>query len=202
MKIIFLILISYLLGSIPFGIIIGKLTRGIDLREYGSGNIGAANAFRALGSFWGSIVLLTDVGKGSMAVFLANFFLIPFINLPLAQILAGLCAISGHNYSCFLSFKGGKGIATSLGVFICLSWKAALIGILIYIIIIFAAKYSSLASLCGALSIPISIYFLKEPKEIFYFSLIATLFAFYKHKENIKRLIKKEELKIFVKNNS
>lgn len=196
-KAILIIAVSYLIGSIPFGVIIGRVFKGVDIRDSGSGNIGAANAMRTLGVVPGIIVLLLDIAKGFFAVYISTH-LMP--NTPLMNVTAGLTAIIGHNYSIFLKFKGGKGIATSLGVFLALSWQIALVCLVTYVIIVFITRYSSLGSLMGTLAMPVCMYLFHQPQEYFWFSVIAAAFAFYKHKENIKRLIKGEETKMFVKN--
>lgn len=194
MKAILIIALSYLVGSIPFGVIIGRVFKGVDIRDSGSGNIGAANAIRILGVVPGILVLLLDIGKGFFAVYLSTHIM---PNMPLMNVSAGLTAIIGHNCSMFLKFKGGKGIATSFGVFLALSWQIALICLATYIIIVAITKYSSLGSLSGTLAMPIFMYIFHQPVEYFLFSVIAAIFAFYKHKENIKRLLKGEEAKMF-----
>lgn len=197
-----LVLIGYLLGSIPFGLIIGKGIKGIDIRDIGSGNIGTANAIRALGPFWGGMVFAGDVLKGVLPVILAVWLgktfpgTIPAAATPYCHVLAGLASIIGHNNSLFLNFKGGKGIATSFGVFIALDWRPALIGFLIWGLTVIITKYSSLGSLLGALSLPISMIILKQPLPYAIFAAAATVLAFYKHRENIQRLLKGEEKKI------
>lgn len=196
MRMIVMLLVSaYIAGSIPFGVIIGRLLKGVDIRTVGSGNIGAANAFRTLGPVAGTLVLLIDIAKGFIPVFIA-FKLAPAEFLNVACVLVGFFAILGHNYSIFLKFKGGKGIATSLGVFLCLSWQASLIAVAVYILVVISTRISSLGSLSGTLAIPVLMYLFKAPFEFTLFAVLAAVFAFYKHKENIKRLIKKEELKV------
>lgn len=197
MKAILIIALSYLIGSIPFGVIIGLVLKGVDIRDSGSGNIGAANAIRTLGVVPGIIVLLLDIAKGFFAVYISTHLM---LGNPLMNVTAGLMAIVGHNCSMFLKFKGGKGIATTLGVFLALNWQIALICIVTYIIIVVITRYSSLGSLSGTLAMPVCMYIFHQPQEYFWFSVIAAVFAFYKHKENIKRLLKGEEAKMFVKN--
>lgn len=197
-KAILIIAVSYLIGSIPFGVIIGRVFKGVDIRDSGSGNIGAANAIRTLGVVPGIIVLLLDIAKGFFAVYISTH-LMPKEYVLLMNVAAGLTAIIGHNYSVFLKFKGGKGIATSFGVFLALSWQIALICLATYIIMVFITRYSSVGSLSGTLAMPVSMYLFHQPVEYFWFSVIAAIFAFYKHKENIKRLLKGEEAKMFNK---
>jgi acyl phosphate:glycerol-3-phosphate acyltransferase len=192
------ILVCFLLGSIPFGVIIGKL-KGIDIREVGSGNIGAANAVRAFGWFGGILVLLGDIAKGSVCVYLAKYFTLSLEQLPLMQVLCGLAGIMGHNYSIFLKFKGGKGIATSLGVLMFLDWQAALVGFCCWIIIVVLTRLSALGSLTGALAVPVFMYCAHRPLEYLSFAVVACMAAFYKHRENIVRLTRGEENKISFK---
>lgn len=198
LKAILIIALSYLVGSIPFGVIIGRVLKGVDIRDSGSGNIGAANAIRTLGLVPGILVLLLDIAKGVFAVYLSTH-LMPKEFIHLMNVAAGLTAIIGHNYSIFLKFKGGKGIATSFGVFVALNWQIALICLATYIIIVAITRYSSLGSLSGTFAMPVCMYIFHQPVEYFWFSVIAAAFAFYKHKENIKRLLKGEEIRMFNK---
>jgi acyl phosphate:glycerol-3-phosphate acyltransferase len=189
------IALSYVLGSIPFGIIFGKLFKGIDIRTYGSGNIGAANAFRALG-FWGGLtVLLGDVAKGAIPVCCAHFFSAGD-TLAYLKVLSGITAILGHNYSFFLRFKGGKGIATSFGVIVALNWKIAFICLGIWGLMVLITRYSSVGSLAGSLALPIMMGIYREPLPVIVFGLFACISAFHAHRENIKRLLAGKELKI------
>jgi len=203
--IIILVLLGYISGSVPYGLIIGKKFKGIDIREIGSGNIGTANAIRAMGPLLGGIVFLCDSVKGSIPVLLASGInkwfpgAIPanLVNLTLA--LVGFAAIMGHNYPVFLGFKGGKGIATSFGVFVVLCWKAALLSLLVWAVVVAVSRYSSLGSLTGSLSLPILMIVFKSPVEFIIFGFIACAFAFYKHRANIGRLLRGEERKIMGK---
>jgi acyl phosphate:glycerol-3-phosphate acyltransferase len=193
---------GYLLGAIPFGVIIGKSMKGIDIRDVGSGNIGTANAIRALGPFWGGLVFLGDVAKGVIPVLLATRIpawipgSIPANLVPYSQVLSGFLAIIGHNKSVFLKFSGGKGIATSFGVFLALDWKAALLGLLLFGIVVGISKISSLGSLTGAISLPTLMIIFKDPIPLVVFAFIASALAFYMHRENIGRLMRGEERKI------
>ena len=128
-----LLVFAYLLGSLPIGLIVGKAVRGIDVREHGSGNIGATNVWRTLGPVWGSLVFALDVGKGLAPVLLAQRNAAHIAWLPVA---AGLAAILGHNFSVFLKFKGGKGVATTLGVAFGLSWVAGLVGFGVWLVVL------------------------------------------------------------------
>ncbi|MEW6277235.1 MAG: glycerol-3-phosphate acyltransferase, partial [Candidatus Eremiobacterota bacterium] len=130
---LFLLILCYLIGSVPSGVVVARRLKGVDLRKVGSGNVGAANAYRALGARGGLLVLALDALKGVLAVFLAYMTLLPGFLLPIAKVVFGLTAIVGHNYSVFLRFKGGKGIATSFGVLLALSPKVAFLVLLLWI---------------------------------------------------------------------
>jgi len=194
-KFVLFMMLAYLLGSIPFGIIFGKLFKGIDIRAHGSGNIGAANAFRALGPAGGVTVLLGDMAKGLIPVTCACYFATGEL-LYYLQVLSGITSILGHNYSVFLRFKGGKGIATSFGVIIALNWKIALICLVVWGLMVLITRYSSLGSLAGSFMLPVLMAVFKEPLPYTIFGIIACLFAFHAHRGNIKRLIEGKELKI------
>lgn len=185
----------YVFGSIPFGLLVGKLLKGIDIRELGSGNIGAANAFRALGPVGGVLVLLFDVSKGLLPVYVSQF-LMQGESLYYLQVWSGFVAIMGHNFSLFLRFKGGKGIATSLGVIIALNWKVALICFGVWLLMVLITKYSSVGSLSGSLMFPVMMVILKQPVPYIVLGTAACLSAFYSHRGNLKKLLEGKELKI------
>lgn len=199
--IVVLSIIGYLCGSIPFGIVIGKKIKGIDLRTVGSGNIGTANAIRALGFFWGGMVFLCDVLKGAFPVLLAIGLTkwmpgaVPQYLYHFTFALAGFCAVIGHNHSIFLNFGGGKGIATSFGMFLVLNPVAALIAFGVWFVVVAASRLSSAGSLAGSLALPILFFLFKSPLEYVIFAAVACIFAFYKHRENIGRLLRGEERK-------
>jgi acyl phosphate:glycerol-3-phosphate acyltransferase len=202
MWIIMMAVIGYISGSIPVGVIIGKKVKGVDIREVGSGNVGTANAIRALGAKWGGLVFLLDVLKGTLPVLSALWLVrcCPGISedsssvfIPMA---AGLGAVLGHNNSLFLRFSGGKGIATSFGVFLVLDYRAALIAFIVWIMIVVITKISSLGSLLGALTAPVIMIFSGQPFHTIVFAFTIASIAFYKHRENIKRILKGEERKI------
>lgn len=194
------IALSYLLGSIPFGVIIGKTFKGIDIRTTGSGNIGTSNAFRALGPAGGSLVFLADTLKGTLPAIAAGFFWTSSPDIQtLLQIAAGIGAILGHNFSIFLKFKGGKGIATSFGVFLALNWQIALICLAIWLIIVGVTKISSLASITGAIALPTLAFCMNENVAFKTFAIIAALLGIWMHRENIKRLLNGSELKMSTK---
>jgi len=196
MKIIISLLICYLIGSIPFGYVFAKLIKKIDLREYGSGNIGAANAFRILGPWTASLVLIGDIGKAFVSIYLMRFL---NYEQPLFLALAGLAVICGHDWSVFLGFKGGKGIAATFGVLLALSRLISLIGIVAWLIISCISGYASLASISSLFIILIFMFIFGQPYEYIIFSIVVLIIAIIRHKENIKRLKSGQERKIFSK---
>ena len=198
-------LIAYLLGSIPTGFLVAK-ARGFDIRTVGSGNIGATNVFRILGKPAGIFVLLTDAAKGWMAVFvvakLMSAWFYPAAGSTAREwfaICAGVAAILGHNYTCWLYFKGGKGIATSAGVLGALVPGPFLIILSVWIIIFALTRYVSLASISAAFTLPFAAWAVGDSLTIIFVAAALTALAIYKHKANIKRLIDGTEGKIILK---
>jgi len=187
-----ILILSYVIGSIPNGLIVGKMLGDVDLRQFGSKNIGATNAFRVLGPWPALLVFLTDAAKGVAGVYLGQFL----VGSPLALLAGGIAAIAGHNWSVFLGFKGGRGVATGLGVIAVLSPKVTLIVFLVWALIVYFTRYVSLGSIVAAALVPILMLFLGEIYEFLIFGLIAALFVIVRHKPNIERLLKGEELKI------
>ncbi|MBP1763952.1 MAG: plsY [Firmicutes bacterium] len=186
------VLASYLLGSIPSGLLIGKWLRGVDIRQLGSKNIGATNAFRILGpwpAFW---VFLLDALKGMAGVYLGQML----IGETLGLLAGGIAAIAGHNWSLFLGFKGGRGVATGLGVILILAPKVTLIVFLVWVAIVYFTRYVSLGSIIAAVLTPICMWFLDEKTEILMFGIFAAAFVIVKHRPNIERLLRGEELKV------
>lgn len=193
MKIALIILGCYLLGSIPFGYIAGKLFKKIDIRELGSGNIGATNVFRILGPSLASLVLIADIGKGIFSIYLVQYFNID--NLLILTI-AGLVVICGHDWSLFLGFKGGKGIATTFGVIFALNPIISILAIVVWVVVMIITRYASLSSILAVISIMIFTILFKQPYEYIIFSAIIIVLSIFKHKENIKRLRSGNEKKI------
>jgi len=193
MKIVLVIISCYLLGSIPFGYIVGKLFKKVDIRELGSGNIGATNAFRILGPSLASLVLLGDVGKGILSIYLVRFLNID--NLLILTI-AGLAVICGHDWSLFLRFKGGKGIATTFGVVFALNPIISVLALTVWGIVVITTRYVSLSSVSAVISIFIFAILFKQPYEYIIFSAIILILGIFQHKENIERLKSKKERKI------
>lgn len=194
-----LLLACYLIGSIPSGLLVSRRMRGVDLRRYGSGNIGATNAFRALGLTGGLLVLILDALKGYLAVHLALFALVPGFLVPVVKVLFGATAIVGHNWSVFLGFKGGKGVATTLGVLLAISPQVAAMAALLWVAVLALTRYSSLASIAALVAVPILMVVYGENLVYIGFGVLAAAFALYKHLGNIQRLLKGEELGLVLK---
>ena len=190
----FILLGSYLLGSFPSGFLYAKNLKGIDLRYVGSGSTGATNVLRNIGKWPALIVFILDVLKGLIAVKIAYFFL----SENIFQVLAGLCAISGHIWPVWLKGKGGKAVATGLGMFIAISWKVGLASFGTFLFVISLTKIVSLSSIVAALFLPIYmlIYLgiLNHPFTIF--SFIVSIIVIWKHRSNINRILKGEEPRI------
>ena len=193
-------LVAYLLGALPTGYVFGKVLKNIDIREYGSGNVGATNVFRAVGKVPGIIVLVIDFLKGFIAVTVIPLGikgLYPSLPLPpYVYILLGAAAIAGHIWTVFLKFKGGKGVATTAGVMAGLS-PFLLAGCLAVWVIVFAVwKYVSLASIIAATALPILAVLTGKDLVFIIFCAILCIVGVYSHRSNIKRLISGEEKKI------
>jgi glycerol-3-phosphate acyltransferase PlsY len=199
MWLLFWCAVAYLAGSVPFGLVIGKWFKGVDVRQHGSGNIGAANVFRVLGKTWGVLVLLLDAAKGYVPVMLAGgcFHGRPWE--PTVRVLVAAAAILGHNNSIFLGFSGGKGIATTFGVFLAISPLALVVSLLTWAVVVFIWRYSSLGSLCAAASIPVTLAITHAPRQYVAFGVVALVLAVIKHRKNIAALRAGTERKIFVK---
>ena len=193
MKVVLIITICYLLGSIPFGYIVGKLFKKVDIRELGSGNIGATNAFRILGPSLASLVLIGDIGKGILSIYLVRFL---NIDNSLILAIAGLAVICGHDWSLFLGFKGGKGIATTFGVVFALNPVISVLAVTVWVVVVITTKYVSLSSICAVISIFVFTILFKQPYEYIVFSAIILVLGIFNHKDNIKRLRAKKERKI------
>ena len=185
-----LCLLAYLCGSIPFGMLISK-TQNIDIREHGSGNIGATNVTRVIGKKLGFITLIGDVLKGWIIVFLAS----QWFEKPILIALAGFVVFFGHLYSIFLRFKGGKGVATGLGIFSFIMPLPTLFSSGIFILSLKLSGYVSLSSILAAISLPILGIFFKIPLPYIYLASIVGLFTLQKHHENIIRIVQGTEAK-------
>lgn len=188
-----LIVGAYLLGAVPIGLLIVRAVTGRDIRAEGSGNIGATNVFRVAGPVLGVGVLLLDLAKGAAPVLIARVLSVS----AAGTVAAGLAAIIGHNWPVFLKGKGGKGIATSYGVLLALSPVTGVIAAAIWLTVVGITRYASLASLVGVASVPITMALRGEPGAYLLYGLLALAFAVYRHRPNIQRLIRGEELPIF-----
>lgn len=201
---ILLIIFSYLIGSIPFGVIVGKL-RGIDIRNCGSHNIGATNAMRTLGPIWGFIVWFLDMIKASVFVIITLYFFHyqnDFFKIEIHPLVYGMCGALGHLFPIYLKFKGGKGVSSFIGVILVYSWPHAILCLSVFTIVVAITKYVSLGSCLAAISLLIS--FLIYPYveiEFILFTIIAATLLISKHIPNIKRLINGTENKINFKKN-
>ena len=186
---IFLIgIVSYLMGSIPFGFILTKIFLKKDIREIGSGNIGATNALRTGNKTIGYSTLVLDILKAVTPVIYVKFFYEDFLYI------ASLCAFLGHVFPIWLKFKGGKGVATYLGILFAINIYFGIVFIISWFVTFFISKFSSLSSLIGAASIPIYLLILTEIDQVIFFTIMFVL-IFFTHRENIKRLKNKEETK-------
>ena len=182
------IVAAYVIGSIPFGFLAGKM-RGIDIRDHGSGNIGATNVLRTLGKPVGITVLLLDVAKGAVPVLLAQ----KFSDSSLIPIVTAVATILGHNYTCFLSFKGGKGIATSAGALAPLLPIPMLVALVLWIVLFLVSRYVSVASIGAAASLPVTLGILFATQKssdwiLFGFTALLAGLAVWRHRSNIQKL--------------
>jgi acyl phosphate:glycerol-3-phosphate acyltransferase len=193
------LLIAYLVGSIPSAVWIGKYFYGVDVREYGSGNAGATNTFRVLGKRAGIPVLLIDVFKGWLSVnmaYLTDYRIgsVEFVNF---QLVLGVAALLGHIFPVYAGFRGGKGIATLLGIIIAVHPQAALLSIGVFIAVLLITKYVSLGSMVAALSFPLIIIIVYKSAipSLVIFSLVIAVLVLITHQKNIERLLRREEAK-------
>lgn len=188
------ILIAYLLGSIPSALIVGKLGYQVDIREHGSGNMGATNAFRVLGTKPGIIVTISDILKGTTATVLPLLAGL-FIDIEVSRLLVGIFAVLGHTFPLFAKFKGGKAVATSGGIILGLNPLLFIAIIITFIVTLYISKYVSLSSMVtGIVATVLSLFFSNFLLFLLIFAL--TVFVFIRHKDNIKRIKNKTEPKI------
>ena len=188
MDIIIICLISYLMGSIPFGFILTKIFLKKDIRELGSGNIGATNALRTGNKVLGYSTLVLDILKAIIPVLYIKFYFSEFIYI------SSLCVFLGHVFPIWLKFHGGKGVATYVGILFVIDIYLGLLFTFVWFFIFIISKFSSLSSLIGSISIPIYFLFLSQFNDVLFFSIMFVL-IFFTHRENIKRLKNKEETK-------
>ena len=183
-------ILAYLLGSIPFGLIVGKIGYGVDIREHGSGNLGGTNTFRTLGVKAGLIVTISDILKGTLAASLPLLF-----NSELNPLLVGVFAVIGHTYPIFAKFKGGKAVATSAGLLLFVQPIMVITMIAFFFLVLYLSKYVSLSSMLAGIYGIIYSIFIGEIGLIIVISLL-TAFVIYRHRANIKRIIDKTEPKV------
>ena len=183
-----LCLLAFFVGAIPFGLVIGKL-RGIDLREKGSGNIGASNAMRQLGKPLGILVFVLDTLKGLLPTLLAHQQALS----PEWVVGVGLAAVFGHIYSPFVRFKGGKGVATTLGVLLGLDWRVGLLGFGVFLIVTAITDYISVGSITAAVAQAALFWVFGDPLPMKLFGAVVGVFVILRHRSNIQRLLKGEE---------
>ena len=188
MEIILTSLISYLIGSIPFGFILTKIFLKKDIRNIGSGNIGATNVLRTGNKSIGYSTLILDILKAVIPVLFTKFYIPDYI------FISALSVFIGHVFPIWLKFKGGKGVATYLGILFCINYLFGFIFVFSWLIIFFITKFSSLSSILASLSIPVYLFFL-DNIHYKYFYIIIFVLIFYTHRENVKRLINQEESK-------
>lgn len=190
MKLTMVILISYLIGCFSSAYFLGKIYKNIDIRNHGSGNSGTTNALRIMGPKLGILTLVLDVLKGVLAVLIGRAIL-----GDQGGLIAGVVAVLGHNFPVFLKFKGGKGVATSIGVLMVLTWQTSLTVVLIGVIVISITRYVSLGSILGAIAAPITTVLVMETmdKPLFITVVILASLLVIRHKDNILRLCKGEE---------
>lgn len=193
MNFIIMLALCYLAGAIPSGVWIGKIFKGIDVRDYGSKNSGATNCYRVMGAKLGIAVLVADILKGFLPMLVAS----KYVNNSFQIIVLGLVIILAHTYSCFINFKGGKGVATSLGVFLYLAPYVILVLVLVFFTVFAMFGYVSLASVISAGALPVLVFIMDKSDNIYLFvlSLLIGIFVIYRHKSNIERLYRGTETK-------
>lgn len=200
-KLLAIALIAYLLGAIPFGLIISQKMGGVDIRQHGSGNIGATNVFRVLGIKYGILTAVLDVGKAVASVLLAGLIIgnEPLmvagydIHVPLAQIVAALMVMVGHNWSVYIRFKGGKGVSAFFGGLVTINWFVALVALAVIAVVVIITRYVSLGSMTAALGalltfVALTVMGMTTPIYVIY-GLLAALLIIYQHRSNIQRLL-------------
>jgi glycerol-3-phosphate acyltransferase PlsY len=195
-------LFSYIIGSIPSAYILGKLFKKIDIRDFGSHNVGATNAFRVLGKSWGIAVLLMDILKGFLPVAFLGDYLVgrtAYFSEPIIRIILGVSCVAGHNWTVFLGFRGGKGVATSAGVLLALAMRFAglrfvfLGAILLWIFCFAFFRIVSLSSIISGFSVPVLMLWTRQKKEFLVAGIILFLLLYLCHRSNIKRLLNRQE---------
>ena len=202
------VIVSYLIGSIPVGYILARALKGIDIRRYGSGNFGATNVFRVVNPLAGILVLVLDMLKGVIPVIVVADFILPRVSGfdPIVmRLVLGVAAVCGHNWTIFLRFKGGKGVATTAGALLGLSFKIPCLGLIaglclgVWALVVLITGFVSLGSILAALTLPIFMVVFNQPFQLIIFGVALCIFGVYRHKSNIRRLLRGEEKRIFRK---
>jgi len=188
-----LLLFAYLLGSFPTGYLAARILKGIDIREQGSGSIGATNVLRTLGKGPAIVVLLVDAAKGAIAIALAHFAfsfaLAGVLSLPWLVALAGLAAVFGHSWPIWLNFKGGKSVATTLGILLSMSWQVGLGSFAVFALFLAISRIVSLSSIAAAISVSLLMILLHQPLPYQLFGIAAGIYVIWRHRTNISRLL-------------
>jgi glycerol-3-phosphate acyltransferase PlsY len=201
MKETLLIITAYLIGSIPTALIISKKYFGIDIREYGSGNMGATNTFRVLGSRFGTIVMICDILKGMAAVALYNllpYYLSNELDRTNLMIGLGLAATLGHIYPIWAEFKGGKGVATLFGMILAIQPNVAVSCVAVFLLVLYLTRYVSLSSILAGVALPICVLWIYNEKEVFYrvFAVAVACLIVLTHQKNLSRIFKGNESRV------
>ena len=201
MKELLLIITAYLIGSIPTALLISKHFFGVDIREYGSGNMGATNTFRVLGSKFGTIVMVGDMLKGIVAVALYNllpYYLTNELDRTNLMIGLGLAAVAGHIYPVWAQFRGGKGVATLFGMLLAIQPIVAASCVAVFLLVLFLTRYVSLSSILAGVALPICVLWIYNEKEVFYrvFAVAVAALIVLTHQKNISRLLKGNENRV------
>lgn len=195
-----LLLVAYLIGSFPTGYLAVRSFKGVDIRELGSGSTGATNVLRTLGKGPAIGVLLMDAVKGAAAIALAHwtfaFFKIAALPLPSLVALAGLAAVIGHSWPIWLGFRGGKSVATSLGILLAMSWQVGLATLAVFAVIMAASRIVSLSSISGAFAVSLFMILFKQPFAYQIFAIAAGIYVIWRHRSNIERLLAGTEPKL------
>jgi glycerol-3-phosphate acyltransferase PlsY len=201
MKELILIISAYLIGSIPTALIISRSFFGVDIREYGSGNMGATNTFRVLGSKFGTIVMAGDMLKGILAVALYNllpYYLTNELDRTNLMIGLGLAAVLGHIYPIWAQFRGGKGVATLFGMLLAIQPVVAASCVAVFLLVLFLTRYVSLSSILAGVALPVCVLWIYNEKEVFYrvFAVAVAALVVLTHQKNISRLLKGNENRV------
>ena len=191
MNIVIALVAAYLLGAIPFALVVGKGIKKVDVREHGSGNLGTTNTMRVLGVKVGILVLIGDMGKGFLSAYIGHV-----LGGETLALVAGVVAVAGHVYPVYARFRGGKGIATGCGVFLFVMTPVMLIGLAVFALVLLVGRYVSLASLSAALSVGVLSVVFGYRGLVLFVTWAVVVFVFYTHRSNIGRLMRGEENRV------